>query len=489
MAQSTRRDNVEAASMCQLLVNLWPLLLGNVLEWYDFGIYSFLAPQIKVAFFHSSSISTWAGYTVTFLLRPFGGLVNGWIADNYGRRVSILVSIIGMLAATVGQGLLPAFNCCGDSWGTVGLVLLLLLRALQGLSAGGELGPIVSYFAESAPSNRTCAATGLLISSAGLGFLSANLLITLVVDLLSPQDMAMWGWRIPFLVSLVPGSIALWGRSKLAESAEFVRMVVEQQDNLDDQPITEDGKPLRLRLRDHTRALLVGFLATCHVAVAYYSGLWCPSYLKSRGLDGTSSLVAGCVFTCIAMVTWMLLTLLNDLFCRIDPLKIMLVGSLGSAVVSFPVWYALLNASSSDDISNNADNLNDLEKLRWMSFLVLGIYGIAVGIAGSHMYVFVADLFPTHLRALGFGMSFNASMAFVGGSTPLINASLLETELDLGVGLYWSVMAIVSALAAAWGIACRRSGTLPSHLLPNKEDKEVHAKTTLGTSHSREMNI
>lgn len=144
------------------------------------------------------------------------------------------------------------------------------------------------------------------------------------------------------------------------------------------------------------------------------------------------------------MVTWMLLPLLNDLFCRIDPLKIMLVGSLGSAVVSFPVWYAL-NASSSDD------------KLTWMSFLVLGIYGLAVGIAGSHMYVFVADLFPTHLRALGFGMSFNAAMAFVGGSTPLINASLLETEWDLGVGLYWSVMAIVSALATTWGHLAERA--------------------------------
>ena len=157
------------------------------------------------------------------------------------------------------------------------------------------------------------------------------------------------------------------------------------------------------------------------------------------------------------MVTWMLLPLLNDLFCRIDPLKIMLVGSLGSAVVSFPVWYALLNASSSDDISNNADNPNDLDKLRWISFLVLGIYGLAVGIAGSHMYVFVADLFPTHLRALGFGMSFNAATAFLGGSAPLINASLLETELDWGVGLYWSVMAIVSALATTWGHLAERA--------------------------------
>ncbi|CAL1146825.1 unnamed protein product [Cladocopium goreaui] len=234
-------ETYEKTKVCQLLVTFWPLLLGNVLEWYDFGVYSFLAPNMKDIFFHSSSVSAWAGYAVTFVLRPFGGLINGWLADRYGRRVAVLTSIIGMLTATFGQGLLPTFICCGDSWGTVGLVLLLILRALQGLSVGGELGPIVSYFAETAPPNRILAATGLLHSSAGLGFLSANLLVVLVVHVVGPEGMVMWGWRIPFLVSLVPGSIALWGRSKLAESTDFARLVMERcEDHMNSQSIAKD---------------------------------------------------------------------------------------------------------------------------------------------------------------------------------------------------------------------------------------------------------
>lgn len=135
------------------------------------------------------------------------------------------------------------------------------------------------------------------------------------------------------------------------------------------------------------------------------------------------------------MASWLVLPFLNDVCCRIDPITITLAGSIGVALVSFPLFYLL----------STGDNL------RVMSLVVLGSYGLAVGIAGSHVYVFVADLFPIHLRALGFGMSFNVAMAFVGGSTPLINAAILETEWTLGVGLYWSLMSAITSVAAAWG--------------------------------------
>eukprot|EP00438_Fugacium_kawagutii_P024832 Skav205734 [mRNA] locus=scaffold1496:180015:181346:+ [translate_table: standard] len=436
--------------MFQVFWKFWPLLLGNVLEWYDFGIYSFLAPNMKEIFFHSSSVSTWAGYAVTFLLRPLGGLLNGWLADKYGRRVAVLTSIIGMLVATVGQGLLPTFLCCGDSWGTFGLVLLLLFRALQGLSAGGELGPIVAYFAETAPPNRICAATGLLLASGGFGFLSANLLVVLVVRWVGQPGMAVWGWRIPFLVSVVPGAIALWGRSKLTESAEFVGLVIDQDRKL----VEKDRTLRRLGLRDG-RAVLVGFLSTCSIAVSYYSGLWCPSYLQSVGFDQTSALLASCVLVSIATAGWLVWPLINDVFFRIDPINIVFAGSLALAMVSFPFFYLL----------STYGNLV-------MSMVLLGIYGFTIGIAGSHMYALVADLFPIHLRALGFGTSFNVAMAFVGGSTPLINAAILETRWPLGVGLFWSLAGVITSLATAWGIRLRRSGNLPSHLF----DKEAYTK-------------
>ena len=135
------------------------------------------------------------------------------------------------------------------------------------------------------------------------------------------------------------------------------------------------------------------------------------------------------------MASWLVLPFLNDVCCRIDPITLTLAGSIGVALVSFPLFYLL---STSDN-------------LRVMSVVVLGSYGVAAGIASSHLSVFVADLFPINLRALGFGMSFNVAMAFVGGSTPLVNAAILETEWTLGVGLYWSLMGGVTSLAAAWG--------------------------------------
>eukprot|EP00439_Symbiodinium_sp_Y106_P077142 s3271_g16.t1 len=162
-------------------------------EWYEFGIYGFLAVNLQVVFFHKSNVFTWVGYTVTFVLRPVGGLLNGWLADRFGRRPAVLHSLVGMLVATVGQGLLPTSACCGETCGTVGLVLLLILRALQGLSAGGELGPIVSYFAETAPSGWKRTSTGLLTSTAGVGFLMANLVVALTVNLLGTEEMNRWG--------------------------------------------------------------------------------------------------------------------------------------------------------------------------------------------------------------------------------------------------------------------------------------------------------
>lgn len=461
MGSARASSGAQSTNLCQFIWQYWPLLLGNVLEWYDFGIYSFLAPDIEKVFFHSSSISTWAGYTVTFLLRPFGVFLNGWLADKYGRRTAVLISILGMLLATFGQGVLPTYLCCGDGWGTLGLVFLLLLRALQGLSAGGELGPIVAYIGESAPPNRARAACGLLLASAGLGFLLANLLVTVVVRSLTPQDMASWGWRIPFLVSIVPGSIALWGRNKLAESSNFVHFVTEHLE-------IEESKPPRMKLRDHALAVVVGFSATGALAVCYYSALWCPSYLKSQGMDQTLALLASCAFTGTVMISWVVWPVLNDLFCSFDPLIIMLAGGAILSVCSFPLFLLISSSVSFDALP-----------IVW-----LAAFGLLVGFAGSHAYIFCADLFPVQLRALGFGMSCNLAFAVLGGTAPLIDAAILDaTHWAPGVGLYWALMSLMTTLVMAISVLWRRSGHLPSHLL-QKGDTETNcdAKSLAGVA-------
>merc|ERR1712232_110263 len=110
-----------------------PAAAGSFVEWYEFGIYGFLTPYITRNFFagRGGSLGTWAGFAITFLFRPLGGTFFGWIADRLGRKPAMKLTIVIMLVSTILQGCLPTFTCCGEAWGWLGLVLLLLLRALQ----------------------------------------------------------------------------------------------------------------------------------------------------------------------------------------------------------------------------------------------------------------------------------------------------------------------------------------------------------------------
>eukprot|EP00428_Durinskia_dybowskii_P009543 CAMPEP_0170292944 /NCGR_PEP_ID=MMETSP0116_2-20130129/46570_1 /TAXON_ID=400756 /ORGANISM="Durinskia baltica, Strain CSIRO CS-38" /LENGTH=232 /DNA_ID=CAMNT_0010544443 /DNA_START=87 /DNA_END=781 /DNA_ORIENTATION=+ len=159
---------------------------------------------------------------MTFVLRPVGGVIFGLIADHCGRRVAVVSSMIGMLVATVGQGALPLLRCCGPTAGHFGLGALPVLRAVQGVSAGGEVGPIVTYFAESAPPGAKRLGTSAFVFSAVLAFMVASIFVQVLLSILGPEQLMDWGWRVPYLFSLLPGFVALWGRNRLEETAEFL---------------------------------------------------------------------------------------------------------------------------------------------------------------------------------------------------------------------------------------------------------------------------
>ena len=125
----------------------WSLLLGNILEWYEFAIFAFLEPYLQSNFFHGSAITTWLGFASTFLARPFGGLVLGILGDLFGRKVSTFLSILGMLIGTVGQGMVPTYRS-GQICGTIGVVLLVVFRILQGICTGGEIAAVSTYITE-----------------------------------------------------------------------------------------------------------------------------------------------------------------------------------------------------------------------------------------------------------------------------------------------------------------------------------------------------
>src|SRR6266404_3444134 len=212
--------------------------LGTVFEWYDFYLYATLAPFFAALFFPPGNetaalLSAFATYAAGFLVRPFGAIVFGRIGDLVGRKYTFLVTITVMGASTFAVGLLPRYE-------TIGLaapVLLVGLRLLQGLALGGEYGGAATYVAEHAPNDRRGYATSWIQTTATLGFFLSLLVIGLCRVYMDKDVFAQWGWRVPFLVSLILLVFSIYIRLKLNESPLFQQMKAEGKGSR--RPLTE----------------------------------------------------------------------------------------------------------------------------------------------------------------------------------------------------------------------------------------------------------
>ncbi|CAE8619017.1 unnamed protein product [Polarella glacialis] len=438
----------------------WPLLLGNVLEWYEFGVYSYLEPQLQVVFFQGSSNGTWLGFAVTFLMRPLGGVAFGFMADRIGRRPAVLLSMAGMMVATVGQGLLPSYRCCGETAGSFGLVMLLILRAAQGLSVGGEIGSVVSYFFETAPEGYLLVASSACVVTGVLAFILSSGIVAFLVTVLGPEAMIDWGWRIPFLIVLVPGLISLWGRHGLPETEIFLeeqRMRSERREHQEAAELntfTEQSTAARTsKVEDYCRECLcpviIGICTSVPFAVAFFSGVWGTSYLQKQGMPHIHALLAGCLMNLVTAVVAVCCALLSDVFLGSNPYWCMLAGSALTGLAGLPVFYSLSSAAAfgSGSLSLSA-----------AAFLCLSLcWGVIVGVTCSTLYVFVAELFPTSWRSRGFGLSYNLGLGYVGGTAGLMDNMLSEAFPVYGPGMYWSLAGLVSLIVL---LVARASGGL-----------------------------
>src|SRR5690348_5358584 len=202
--------------------------LGTVFEWYDFYLYATLAPFFAALFFPKGNdtaalLSAFATYAAGFLVRPFGALVFGRIGDLVGRKYTFLVTIIVMGASTAAVGFLPTY----ESIGFAAPLLLVTLRLLQGLALGGEYGGAATYVAEHAAANRRGYATSWIQTTATLGFFLSLLVIGLCRLYMDAKTFADWGWRVPFLLSIILLVFSVYVRMRLNESPIFQRMKAE----------------------------------------------------------------------------------------------------------------------------------------------------------------------------------------------------------------------------------------------------------------------
>jgi MFS family permease len=314
--------------------------LGTVFEWYDFYLYGALATVISAHFFSNVNETTGfifalAAFAAGFAVRPFGALVFGRIGDIVGRKNTFLVTMAIMGVSTFVVGLLPGY----DQIGVAAPVLLVLMRLLQGLALGGEYGGAATYVAEHAPNNKRGLYTSWIQTTATLGLFLSLIVIMVTRALMPAEDFADWGWRIPFLASIVLLGISLWIRMQLNESPVFQRMKEEG---------TGSKKPLMdsFARADNLRLVLIAlFGAVAGQAVVWYTGQFYALFFLERMLkvDGLTANTLIAIALLIGTPFFIFFGWLSD---KIGRKPIIMVGCALAVLTYFPLFNALAVAAN-----------------------------------------------------------------------------------------------------------------------------------------------
>jgi MHS family alpha-ketoglutarate permease-like MFS transporter len=395
--------------------------VGNAIEWYDWTIYATFSIYFATQIFDPADpalalIGALATYALAFFFRPLGGLLLGRFADLRGRRTAMLVTIMLMAGGSFVIGILPTYEAVG--W--LAPILLLLARIAQGMSLGGEVSNASAYLAEIAPPERRGRYSSFFYISTGTAVLLASLLGVLLTAVLTEDQLAAYGWRIPFLIGGVLGLIGLWLRRAMPETDQF-------EDNKEKAKALRN--PLRTTLREHPRAVaqLVGFtLLSTLCYYTFFSAL--TPFAVQEGAD------AGDVFVALSVATALFVALqypMGVLADRVGRRPQLLVWSAATAVLIVPL---------STLIGPGLGNL-------LVVFCVgLALYTAMTSIAPAVM----SELFPTELRGLGIGAWYNLTVAVFGGTAPLIITALRQAgAADL---FFWYVAtgAAISFVTVLW---------------------------------------
>ena len=391
--------------------------VGNAIEWYDWTIYATFSIYFATQIFPSADpalalINTLATYALAFFFRPLGGWLLGRFADLRGRRTAMLVTILLMAGGSFVIGILPTYEAVG--W--LAPVLLLLARIGQGMSLGGEVSNASAYLAEIAPPERRGRYSAFFYISTGAAVLLASLLGALLTSVLTEDQLAAYGWRIPFVIGGVLGLIGLWLRRAMPETDQF-------EDNKEKAQALRN--PLLTTLREHPRAVaqLVGFtLLSTLCYYTFFSAL--TPFAVQEGAD------AGDVFVALSVATALFVVLqypMGALADRVGRRPQLLVWSAATALLIVPL---------STLIGPGLGNM-------LVVFCVgLGLYTMMTSIAPAVM----SELFPTELRGLGIGAWYNLTVAIFGGTAPLIITALRQAGMADLFFWYVAVGAVISFL-------------------------------------------
>jgi MHS family proline/betaine transporter-like MFS transporter len=395
--------------------------LSNVLEWYDFGLFIFLAPIIGNNFFLSQTFNLATQdallvLAIGFICRPLGGILYGHFGDTRGRAKVLRLSTLMITLSTLLIGFLPSYHTIGVS----ATVLFILMRVIQGMSIGGEYSGVMIYLAESSSAKKRGFYTSFAAVGANLGFLLATLSFVVLKIFLSEESINNWGWRLLFIAASLPGLIFVYYRFKLTETDIYLQL----QNNS-----RVEKNPFLMALQFAPRQLLKIFFLTCMSASFYYVFFgYMPYYLSEFiGVSLNFSLTVQC-FLLIAMVFLVPLGgFFGDYFGR---KKMIILTALGVILFLIPCFYLLQFKSCV------------------MIILLLSIATLLSSLDQGSVLTAVVDNCPANIRYTAMSFAYNLGNAVFGGTAPLLMSLLTEKVGPLMPAYYLIFMAIISLITA-----------------------------------------
>jgi len=393
--------------------------IGTVLEWYDFGVYAFLATVLAKHFFPASDsavslIATFGVFASGYLMRPVGAVVLGHIGDRFGRRPALIVAVSVMAAASTAIAFVPTYE-------TIGLaapVLLTALRLLQGVAVGGEYTGALVLLVEAAPARRRALVAGAALAAGVVGVLLASGAAALASNLLSTEVFDDWGWRLLYAPAPLLGVVGVFLRRRLADSG-----VVEVAD--------ARGLPIVVAIRDHWPSLLRVMGLTATNAVGNYTVfIYGATYLQTvAGLPETTALDINTATTAALLLLILLFAWLAD---RVGRRPVMIFGAGGMVLCSYPLF--VLFGSGDPGLSLAAQ----------LGFAIL-IGGMGGGAAAT-----MCELFPRAVRYTGVSVGYGITFGLLGGTAPLVATSLIDITGNRLSPAFFVMLAAGIGLVALW---------------------------------------
>jgi len=397
--------------------------IGNVVEWYDFALYGYLAGVIAPVFFPAGDpvaglIATYGIFAAGFIMRPFGAAVFGWFGDRYGRARTMQISVSLMALPTLLLGFLPSYA----SVGVIAPLLLVLVRIMQGLSVGGEFSSSATYLVETAPAGKR----GLTGSWANIGSMTGSLLgvgaAALVTNVFDSASLTDWAWRLPFLGGALLGTTAIWIRRNLHDSERF-RAHHEGRD---------DTSPLLEAFTTNRRETLLALMFAASYGTCYYLAfVYLPEWLSAQNLMPRGTALA--INTAMMLIVIPAMPLTAIVGDRWLPRRVWIgLAILLLGLAAWPLHWWMLSSGGS---------VSAVVAAHFLCFLLLAVP------LGSGPALFV-ELFPERDRLSGYSVAFNIGLGVFGGLTPMIAASLIAaTGAPTAPAVYLSVTALLAVVA------------------------------------------